>query len=134
MKKKQTGDPNPSGTAPQNDVDEYIAQLPEPARSTMNKVRAMIRSVVPPETTEAISYQIPMFKYKGNLFGYAAFSNHCSLFPMSASLIARLKDDLKNFQTSKGTIRFPLDKPPSAALVRKLVKARVADNQRKKQK
>jgi uncharacterized protein YdhG (YjbR/CyaY superfamily) len=95
----------------------------------------MIRSAVPPETTEVISYGIPTFQYKGPLFGFAAFSNHCSLFPMGSSVIQAFKDDLKGFQTSKGTIRFPVDKPPPAALVKKLVKARIAqnqDNERKK--
>ena len=98
----------------------------------MNRVRAVIRSVVPPETTEAISYGIPTFKYKGSLVAFAAFSNHCSLFPMSGAVIEAFKSELKDFQTSKGTIRFPVDKPLSAALVKKLVKARIAQNESKK--
>ncbi|MBZ5631928.1 MAG: DUF1801 domain-containing protein [Acidobacteriia bacterium] len=65
--------------APKN-VDEYIKRVPEPARSTLIKIRAIIRSVAPSETTEVISYGMPVSKYKGALFGYAAFSNHCSLF------------------------------------------------------
>jgi uncharacterized protein YdhG (YjbR/CyaY superfamily) len=115
-------------------VDEYLAGVPEPARSTLNRVRAVIRSAVPAEATEAISYRIPMFKYKGPLLGYAAFSNHCSLFPMSSSVIEAFKNELKGFQTSKGTIRFPVDKPLSAALVKKLVKARIAQNELNKQR
>src|SRR5712664_310415 len=115
-------------------TDEYLAGVPEPARSTLNKVRAAIRSAVPPEATEAISYRIPTFKYKGSLLGFAAFSNHCSFFPMSASVIEAFKNELKAFDTSKGTIRFPVDKPLSAALVKKLVKARIAQNERKKQR
>lgn len=117
------------GSVVPKNVDEYIAGVPEPARTTLNKIRAIIRSVVPPETTEAISYGMPAFKYKGPLFAYAAFKNHCSLFPMNAALIDVFKEDLKDFETSKGTIRFPVDKPPSTALVKKLVKARVADNE-----
>jgi uncharacterized protein YdhG (YjbR/CyaY superfamily) len=113
-------------------VDDYIRAVPEPARSTLKKIRAIIRSVVPPETTETISYQIPIFKYKGALFGYAAFTNHCSLFPMGSSVMQVFKDDLKGLETSKGTIRFPVDKPPPAALVKKLVKARIAQNELKK--
>jgi uncharacterized protein YdhG (YjbR/CyaY superfamily) len=112
-------------------VDEYLASVPEPARTTLSKMRAVIRSVVPAEATEVISYRIPMFKYKGMLMGYAAFSNHCSLFPGSLSAMQALKDELKDFDTSKGTIRFPVDKPPSAALVKKLVKARIKQNDRK---
>ena len=118
-------------TAPK-DIDEYLAGVPEPARSTLNKIRGAIRSAVPPEATEAISYRIPTFKYKGPLIAFAAFSDHCSLFPMSSSLIAVFKDELKGFSTSKGTIRFPVDKPLSAALVKKLVKARIEQNERKK--
>ena len=114
-------------------VDEYLARVSEPARSTLNKVRAAIRSVVPSETTEGISYGIPMFKYKGLLVGFAAFSNHCSLFPTSMAVMKTFKNELKSFETSKGTIRFPLDEPPPVALVRKLVKARLAEKERKKQ-
>jgi uncharacterized protein YdhG (YjbR/CyaY superfamily) len=110
-------------------VDEYLAGVPEPARSTLEKIRAVIRSVVPPEATEVISYRIPMFKYKGMLVGLAAFSNHCSLFP--GALPAAFKDELKRHPTSKGTIQFPVDKPPPATLVKKLVKARIAENERK---
>ena len=113
-------------------VDQYIAAVPEPARTTLKRVRTIIRSAVPKEAKECISYAIPTFKYKGFLFGYAAFSDHCSLFPMSGRVIEAFKSDLKNFQTSKGTIRFPVDKPPSAALVKKLVRARVAEQEGKK--
>jgi len=116
------------------DVEEYMAAVPEPARTTLNKVRGIIQSVLPPEATEGLSYGMPAFKYKGPLFGYAAFSNHCSLFPMSAALIAEYADELKKFETSKGTIRFPMDKPPPAALIKKLVKARIAQNEAKKAK
>jgi len=114
------------------DVDEYLENVPEPARSTLNKVRASIRSIVPPEATEAISYGIPTVKYKGSLLAYAAFSNHCSLFPMSKAVIAAFKDELKDFPKSKGTIRFPVDKPLSTALLKKMVKARIAEKDRKK--
>jgi uncharacterized protein YdhG (YjbR/CyaY superfamily) len=114
------------------DVEEYLAAVPEPARSTLNKVRAVIRSAVPPETTEAISYRIPTFKYKGPLVGFAAFSTHCSLFPMSGSIVEAFKNELKGFETSKGTIRFPVDKPLPAALVKRLVKARIAEKEHKK--
>ncbi len=118
--------------APKN-VDEYLAGVPEPARSTLNKIRAAIRSAVPPEATEAISYGMPVFKYKGVLVWFAAFSNHCSLFP-TAAVIEAFKNELKGFSTSKGTIHFPTDKPLPAALVKKLVKARVAQIERKKRR
>jgi len=113
------------------DVDKYLAAVSEPARSTLNTIRATIRSAVPPEATEGISYGIPMFKYKGSLVWFAAFSKHCSFFPGSLAVIAAFKNELKDCQTSKGTIRFPVDKPLSTTLVRKLVKARIAENERK---
>jgi uncharacterized protein YdhG (YjbR/CyaY superfamily) len=98
----------------------------------LEKVRATIRSVVPAEATEALSYGMPAFRYKGALVGYAAFKNHCSFFPMNASLLDALADDLKGYRTSKGTLQFPLDKPLPVTLVKKMVKARVAENERKK--
>ena len=97
-------------------VDEYLAGVPEPARSTLSKVRAVIRSVVPAEATEVISYGIPTFKYKGMLVSFAAFSYHCSLFP--GALPEAFKSELKQYPTSKGTIQFPVDKPLPAALVK----------------
>jgi uncharacterized protein YdhG (YjbR/CyaY superfamily) len=106
-------------------VDEYIAGVPEPARSMLNKIRAAIRSAVPSEATETISYRMPAFKYKRVLVWFAAFSNHCSLFP-TASVIEAFKNELNGFSTSKGTIHFPTDKPLPTALIKKLVKARVA--------
>jgi len=117
--------------APKN-VDEYLADVPEPARSTLNKMRAAIRSAVPPEATETISYGMPAFKHKGVLVWFAAFSNHCSFFP-TASVIEAFQNELKGFSTSKGTIHFPVDEPLPAALVKKIVKARLAEKARKKQ-
>jgi uncharacterized protein YdhG (YjbR/CyaY superfamily) len=112
-------------------IDEYLATVPEPARTTLNTIRATIRSAVPPEATEVISYRIPAFKYKGMLVCYGAFSDHCSLFPGSG-IIETFADELKRYQISKGTIQFPLDKPLSATLLTKIVKACVAANEKKK--
>ena len=116
--------------APQS-IDEYLAGVPEPARTTLNTIRATIRSAVPPEATEVISYRIPAFKYKGMLVWFGAFSDHCSLFP-GAGIIEAFKDELKRYPIAKGTIQFPLDKPLPAALLKKIVKARVAANEAKK--
>jgi uncharacterized protein YdhG (YjbR/CyaY superfamily) len=135
MKKRETGKrsaASKSSGAPKN-VDEYLAGVPEPARSTLNEIRAAIRSAVPPEATETISYRIPAFKYKGVLVWFAAFSDHCSLFP-TASVIATFKNELKDYSTSKGTIQFPTDKPLPAALVKKMVKARVVQIASKKRR
>jgi uncharacterized protein YdhG (YjbR/CyaY superfamily) len=106
-------------------VDEYFARVPEPARSRLKEMRVVIRSAVPEGTEEIISYQIPAFKTKKVLVWYAAFAEHCSLFP-TASVIEEFKDDLAGLKISKGTIQFPMDKALPATLIKKLVKARVA--------
>ena len=112
-------------------VDAYLATLPEPTRSTLKKIRATIRATLPSQATETISYGIPAFKDKGILVWYAGFKDHCSLFP-GASMIAAFKDDLKRFHTTKGTIHFPIDKPLPATLLKKLMKARIAEKEGKK--
>jgi uncharacterized protein YdhG (YjbR/CyaY superfamily) len=117
--------------APAN-VGEYLAGVPESTRSAFLKLRAAIRSAVPPEATETISYRIPAIKYKGVLVWFAAFSNHCSLFP-TASVIEAFKKELKGYATSRGTIQFPPGKPLPTALIKKIVKARVAQQNRKRQ-
>jgi uncharacterized protein YdhG (YjbR/CyaY superfamily) len=113
-------------------VDAYLAKVPEPARSTLEKIRAAIRSAVPAEATEGLSYGMPAFHHKGALVAYAAFKNHCSFFPMQASLTDAMKEELQGYRTSKGTLQFPVDKPLPAALVKKMVKARVVENESRK--
>ena len=109
-------------------VDEYLANLPEPARSTLTHIRAVIKSVVPKETAEVISYRIPMFKYNGMLVGYAAFAKHCSLFPTGSGVIEMFAKELKGYKTSRGTIQFPSDKPLPDTVLKKIVKQRVKEN------
>lgn len=94
-------------------------------------MRAAIRSAVPADASETISYGIPAFKYKKILVWYAAFSEHCSLFP-TASVIAEFRKELKGFSTSKGTIHFPTDKPLPTALIKRIVKTRVRQMEDKK--
>jgi uncharacterized protein YdhG (YjbR/CyaY superfamily) len=106
------------------DIDEYLAGVPEPARTTLSKIREAIRSAAPAETTETISYGIPALKYKRVLVWFAAFSDHCSFFP-TAAVIEAFRNELAGFRTSKGTIHFPVDKPLPAALVKKMVRMRV---------
>ena len=120
---------NKAGGAVPTTVEEYLAGIAEPQRSTLKKVRAVIQSVLPKEASEVISYRIPCVKYKGMLLGYAAFPNHCSLFGMSSTLLGPLKADLKKYPTSKGTIRFAIDKPLPATLIKKLVKSAIAEKQ-----
>lgn len=112
-------------------VEAYLVRVPEPARSTLLRVRASIRAAAPKSATEGISYGMPAFRYQGALVAYAAFKNHCSFFPMQASLIDSMKQELAGFRTSKGTLQFPLDAPLPAALVKKIVKARVAENRQR---
>jgi uncharacterized protein YdhG (YjbR/CyaY superfamily) len=114
-----------SGTA-QKTVDDYLSRLPEPARTTLNKIRATIRAAVPPDAEEVISYGIPAFKYKKVLVWYAAFKDHCSFFPTNA-VIEEFKEELTRYHLSKGTVQFPVDKPLPAALLKKMVKARLAE-------
>ncbi len=113
-------------------VEEYLARVPEPARSTLNKMRAVIRSVVPRETTEVLSYGIPTFRYQRMLVALAAFKDHCSFFPLGSSALDEFKEELQEFRVSKGTLHFALDKPLPAALVKKIVKARIAQNESKR--
>ena len=135
MKKVKSGDRISAmkGSGSPKNVDEYLARVPEPARSTLKKIRAAIRAVLPPEATETISYRMPAFKYKGVLVWFAAFSNHCSFFP-TASVIEAFKNELKDYSISKGTIHFPTDKPLPASLVKQMVRVRVAQNESKKRR
>jgi uncharacterized protein YdhG (YjbR/CyaY superfamily) len=110
--------------APKN-VDEYLARVPGVAQSRFNEMRGIVRSAVPAEAVEVISYGIPAFKTKRVLVWYAAFSRHCSLFP-TAAVIEEFRDELGEIKTSKGTVQFSMDKPLPTALIKKLVKARVA--------
>jgi len=107
-------------------VRSYFATLPKPSKSTLQKVRAAILSACPEGTTETISYGIPMFKHNGGVVAIAAFKNHCSLFPMSYAVIEKFRPQLARFEISKGTVRFPIDKPLPAVLLKKIVKARLA--------
>jgi len=108
-------------------IDEYLAGLSADKRAVLQKLRKMIR-VAAPKAEECITYGIAAFRLEGRpLVGFGAAANHCSFYPMSSRTVLAHKDDLKNYDTSKGTIRFHVDKPLPFALVRKLVKARIAE-------
>jgi uncharacterized protein YdhG (YjbR/CyaY superfamily) len=109
-------------------VEDYLAALPEAQRAALEKLRKTIRAAAP-EATETISYQMPAFKDQGRfLVSYAAFKNHCSLFPASNAVMEALGEELKPYFSGKGTLRFTADKPLPAALVKKIVKARIEEN------
>ena len=111
-------------------VATYLKAVPPAPRAALQQLRKTIKAAAP-EATEVISYGIPMFKHHGMLVGYAAFKQHCSLF-MSTYFTKAFKQELASYDVSKGTIRFTPDKPLPAALVRRLVKARIAQNERKR--
>jgi uncharacterized protein YdhG (YjbR/CyaY superfamily) len=113
-------------------IDDYLAALSGDKRAALEKLRQTIRAAAP-KAEECISYQLPAFRQNGMLVAFGATANHCSFYVMSATLLDGYRDELKGFDTSKGTIRFQPDKPLPVALVRKLVKARLAENTRKKQ-
>jgi uncharacterized protein YdhG (YjbR/CyaY superfamily) len=113
------------------DVADYLSQVPEPQREALERLRRTIKSTAP-DAVEVISYQIPTFKLNGRmLVSYAAFKHHCSFFP-GAGPIEMHADDLKSFQTSKGTIQFTPEHPLSTTLVKRLVKTRIKLNEGRK--
>jgi len=108
-------------------IDDYLALLGRERRATLEKLRQTIRAAAP-NAEECISYQLPAFRQDGMLVGFGATANHCAFYLMSSTTVASHKDELKGYDTSKGTIRFQTDKPLPVSLVRKLVKARIAEN------
>ncbi len=108
-------------------IDEYLAALSDDKRAALEKLRKTIRAAAP-NAEECISYQLPAFRLNGMLVAFGATANHCAFYPMSSSTVAAHKDELKDYDSSKGTIRFQPDNPLPTALVRKLVKARIAEN------
>ena len=108
-------------------VDEYLDAAPEPHRTTLREVRAMLQSLLP-DAEEGLSYGVPAFKVGGTpVAGYAHAKRHCSYFPHSGAVIARVEPELlEGYDWSKGTLRFPIDRPPGRELVRRLVELRLA--------
>ncbi len=109
-----------------DDVDAWLRKLGKDKRETLEKVRKALRAALP-DATEGIGYGMPAF-FKGKpIAGYSASDRHCSYHPMSGRIIETLKDELKDYETSKGTIRFPVGSSLPSSLIRKLVKARLAE-------
>ena len=115
------------------DVEAYFSSVPEPARSTLLSVRAAIRSAAPKDAFEGFSYGFPAFKVQdGTIGGCAARAGFCSYYPMSGRVITKLAKELIGYETTPGSIHFPLDQPLPASLVKKLVQARLAELEKKK--
>lgn len=109
-------------------IDEYLAALSDDKRAALENLRKTIRAAAP-EAEECISYQLPAFRQNGMLVAFGATAKHCAFYLMSSTIVETFKDELMDYDTSKGTIRFQADKPLPVALVRKLVKARIAENE-----
>ena len=108
-------------------IDTYLDGVPEPHRSTLMIVADRIRKILP-NSQECITYQLPTWKVDGHsLAGIGAWKAHCSYFPMSGSVLPLLADELEGYSMSKGALRFDVDKPLSAALIKKLIAARRAE-------
>jgi uncharacterized protein YdhG (YjbR/CyaY superfamily) len=109
-------------------TDEYLATLSDDQRAALEKLRKTIK-IAAPKAEECLSYQLPAFRLNGRLLvAFGASAKHCAFYPMSSFTVQAHRDELKDYDTSKGTIRFQPDHPLPAALVHKLVKARIAEN------
>ena len=115
-------------------IDEYLAALSDDKRAALEKLRKTIKAVAP-KAEEYITYGIPAFRLHGKaLVGFGAATSHCTFFPMNGHTVQDFKDELEGYDTSKGAIRFQADKPLPVALVKKLVKARIAENEAQREK
>jgi uncharacterized protein YdhG (YjbR/CyaY superfamily) len=110
-----------------SEVDAYMDAVPEPQRSTLDSVRATLAALLP-HAEQTISYGSPTFKVAGKgVAGFAAFARHCSYLPMSGSVTAALADELADYETTKGSVKFPVDAPLPEPVVRALVDARLSE-------
>jgi len=108
-------------------IDDYLSKVPEEMRSALSELRRTIAAAAP-EATEAISYRMPAFRYRGRILVYfAAFKNHCSFLPGSGTILDAYEAELARFRTSKGTLRFTPDGPIPRRLVQKIVRARLRE-------
>lgn len=112
---------------PQREIDEYIAALDEPRRTTLRELRRIIRGIVP-DAEECISYGLPAFRLEGAVVaGFAAFKNHLSYLPHSGAVLGKLADELAGYQSTQGSLHFPIDRPLPKALVKRLIAVRLEE-------
>ena len=109
-------------------IDDFLAGVSPEQRAVLERLRRIIRSVAP-KVEETISYGVPTFRLEGKgLVGFGATPRHCALYPLSGRTVGQFADELTGFETSKGTIRFQPDRPLPPSLVKRLVRARIAEN------
>ena len=113
---------------PVKTVDDYLAGVPAKEREVLQKLREVIKSAAP-QAEEVISYNIPLYKHHGHLVGFGAFKNHCSLFVTNSAVQEQFAKELKPYEVAHTTIQFSVDNPLPATLVKKIVKARIAENE-----
>jgi uncharacterized protein YdhG (YjbR/CyaY superfamily) len=111
-----------------NTVEEYLSQFPKEQKLALEKIRKAIKEAAP-KAEEGIGYGMPGYKLNGVLVYFGGFKNHCSFFPASYSVIKNFAEDLKEYKTSKGTIQLPLDEPIPYSLIKKMVQARIKENE-----
>jgi uncharacterized protein YdhG (YjbR/CyaY superfamily) len=109
-------------------VDDYLAALPAKERAVLQELRRVIKSAAP-EAEEVISYNIPLYKHRGHLVGFGAFKDHCSLFVTNSAVREQFARELEPYEVEHTTIHFTAENPLPAPLVKKIVKARVAENE-----
>ncbi len=128
IKKGKTPQRN-RAAAPPGDIDAYLKKVPKAYRQALEDLRLLIKATLP-DGVEAISYRIPTIKYQGHpLVAFAAFTDHCSFFVLSSTVLQSYEDELKAYKTSAGTIHFTPEHPLTAALVKMLIQARMAENE-----
>ncbi len=111
-------------------VDEYIASAPQEAQGTLRELRQIISAVVP-DAVETISYGVPTFKLFGSLVSFGAAKGHCGFYVMSSTALDSFQEELKDYDTSKGTVRFPFGSDLPVELIQRLVRARIDENESK---
>jgi uncharacterized protein YdhG (YjbR/CyaY superfamily) len=109
------------------EIDEYLASVQEPKRTTLQKLREAIHGAIP-DAEECISYGLPAFRLDGKVIaGFAAFKNHLAYLPHSGSVLPKLSGDLAGYKSTPGSLHFPIDKPLPKALVKKLIATRLKE-------
>jgi uncharacterized protein YdhG (YjbR/CyaY superfamily) len=118
-------------TEPSKDIDDYIAGFPRDVQASLRKIRAIVRKAAP-DVVETIKYRMPTFVLNGNLVHFAAFPKHIGFYP-TPSAIQAFSAELEEYQSAKGSIQFPLDKPVPFSLVERMVAFRVKETRDKMQ-